>query len=361
MSSGDGSARAARPVLLLCRPTGEDFAANPALDEALLRYEVLALGEDGVDALRHSGDLARVEVVVAGFEREAPRSSLPFAEMERLALVHSVIAGVDDLLELGLGERGVVLTSSAGCYAGGIAEYVVAVAICLLRRLPGLLVASSRGEWLEHSLGRELASSRIGVVGYGGIGQRVAALAGGMGSEVWSVTRSPQPGGRAAARDGGPDRDDGGRLARVSGLADLGAMLAWSDVVVVATSLNPTSRGMIGADELAVMSPASYLVNVSRGPVIDEPALLAALTEQRLAGAVLDTTDVEPLPPGHPLWHLPNVWITPHIAGGTHEGRARVAALLATNLTRYAEGRLDELENVVDIAKELGHPPAAAG
>jgi phosphoglycerate dehydrogenase-like enzyme len=358
-------AAAAPPVLLLTRQPDEDLPPDAALDAALARYEVLVLGEAGVEPLA-SRDLDRVEVLVTGFKREVPRASLPFAEMERLSLVHSVIAGVEDLLGVGLAERRVMLTNSAGCYARPIAEYAFSAAVCLLRGLPELFHAARRAEWLEHGLGRELGTSRLGVVGYGEIGRRVGELARAAGAEVWAITRRPSlhwgDGTAGSGADGGGTSDpttiDDAAAAgvRVSGLDDLRTMLAWSDIVVVATSLNPTSTGLIGTAEFAAMRPSSYLVNVSRGEVLDEPALVAALSAGAIRGAVLDTTVVEPLPADHPLWRLPNVWITPHIAGGTHEGRARVAELLAANLTSYAEGRFGALRNVVDFATEFGRP-----
>ncbi len=345
--------------MLLGRPLDEDFAPSAALEEVLSRCEVLVLGAssnagaDDLADLRAAGALSRVEIVVNGFERESERAALPFDELEHLMLVHSLTAGVEDLLAVGLHERKIALTNSAGCYANGIAEYVLSMIVALLRDLPPLFVASARGEWRAHRLGRELASCRVGVLGYGGIGRRVAELAAGWGAQVWCVTRRP-----AAHVDARDPHLTGPGTVRLSGLERLPEMLAASDVLVVAAGLNPTSRRLLGAGELAALPAGALLVNVARGDVLDEPALVEALSSGALGGAVLDTTAVEPLPAEHPLWRLDNVWITPHIAGGTEEGRTRVADLLAHNIACCVEGRLDELRNVVDIAAELGLRPS---
>ena len=373
MRSAASGGRATRPLVLLGRPLDDDFAPDPALEKVLASCEVLVLGDD--EPRRDRDVLERVEIAVTGFEREAPRASLPFAEMKQLALVHSLIAGIEDLLDVGLADRNVVLTNSAGCYANGIAEYVLSIVVGLLRGLPPLFLASKRAEWREQPLGRELASSRLGIVGYGGIGRRVGELARSVGAEVWAVTRRaavhsavgqygvatasgiPSASAPASSGQGEPleARQAGG--VRVSGLSDLHDLLGWSDIVVLATSLNPGSRGLLGRAELARLAEGAFLVNVSRGEVLDEAALVDALSSGSLGGAVLDTTAVEPLPPDHALWQLENVWITPHMAGGTREGRSRVVELLAYNLHCYLEGRQSELRNVIDFALELSGPP----
>src|SRR5262249_37656170 len=134
------------------------------------------------------------------------------------------------------------------------------------------------------------------------------------------------------------------------GLEDL---LRQADMVVVTASLNASSRGRIGERELGLLKPGSLLVSVSRGGIVDEAALRRSLTDGRLGGAMLDVTDTEPLPPDHPLWATPNLWITPHVSGRTRESRARALALLVANLRAYAAGKLGDLRNVMDIEREL--------
>jgi phosphoglycerate dehydrogenase-like enzyme len=233
-----------------------------------------------------------------------------------------------------------LVTNGASAYAPAIAEYAFAAMTLLARELPGLLVAGSRGTWSDHRLGRELSGKRLGVVGYGGIGRALARICSGAGMSVWGLRRTTT--------------GDPGPAEGILGPDQLGELLSRSDFVVLAASLNPSSRGLIGAAELALMKPGAFLINVSRGALVDESALAAALAGGRLAGSMIDVTAIEPLPPDSPLWTLPNLWITPHMAGGTHESRDRALRVFERNLSRYLAGRRDEMLNVVDVAHELG-------
>ena len=130
-------------------------------------------------------------------------------------------------------------------------------------------------------------------------------------------------------------------------------MLKVSDAVVVATSLNPSSRHLFSEREFAAMKRTAFLINVSRGAVIEEEALRGALELGVIAGALIDTTVIEPLPSNSTLWSARNLWITPHMAGATRESRARTISLLQWNLSCYRRGSLGELRNVVDVAREF--------
>jgi phosphoglycerate dehydrogenase-like enzyme len=267
--------------------------------------------------------------------------------MPRLRWIHSMTAGVDPLLSPEIAERGLLVTNAAGAYGVAIAEYAFAALVLLARRLPDLLLAGRRHEWPEHELGGEIAGKLVGIVGYGGIGRHLAQLCSGAGARVWGLRRRPQAGGRGAAE----------RVLEAGGLDEL---LRSADLIVIAASLNASSRNLLGRRELALTKPGALLVNVSRGAVLDEAALLAALHEGRLAGAVLDVTRQEPLPADSPLWEAPNLWITPHISGGTRESRARVLEGFIANLRRYAAGQVEGMANPVDLALEL-EPGRAVG
>src|SRR5262249_35294575 len=162
-----------------------------------------------------------------------------------------------------------------------------------------------------------LSGKRLGIVGFGGIGHVLARICTAAGMSVWGLRRTK-------AADAGP-------AERVLGPEQLHELLAASDFVVLAASLNPSSQGLIGRPELASRKRGAFLTSVRGGALIDEPALGEALTSDRVAGAMVDVTAVEPLPGGSPLWKLPNLWITPHLAGGTRESRDRALAVFEQN------------------------------
>jgi phosphoglycerate dehydrogenase-like enzyme len=284
-----------------------------------------------------------VEVLVRGLDTEDSGAEDLIDALTNLKWIHSMTAGVEDVISESLLERGIFLTNSAGCHAEAIAEYVLAGIVGLFRGIPSLLAPKPRGTWLPHIVGREVAGSRVGIVGYGGIGHRVAELASSWGAEVWAIRRDPT---RVSAEE---DRS----AVTVTGPESLHSMLEVSDVVVVTTSLNASSRHLLGEREFAAMKNSAYLVNVSRGAVIDEDALYDALTTGSIAGALIDTTDTEPLPADSKLWSAATLWITPHMAGATRESRTRALSLLDWNLTCYRRGAAREFRNVVDVAREL--------
>jgi len=170
------------------------------------------------------------------------------------------------------------------------------------------------------------------VVGLGGIGTEIARRGHGFGMRVLGIRRSDDPGPDFVERVGKPD--------------ELAAFLAEADVVALAVPLTAETEGMIDATALAAMRPGGYLLNIARGQVVDQDALLAALRSGQLAGAGLDVTDPEPLPPDHQLWRQPNVVITPHIASRAELTTERGQALLVENLRRFGAG--EPLLNVVD-------------
>jgi phosphoglycerate dehydrogenase-like enzyme len=170
------------------------------------------------------------------------------------------------------------------------------------------------------------------VVGLGGIGSEVARRGKGFGMEVLATRRSDTPPPHYVDRQARPDK--------------LMELLPEADVVVLCVPLTKQTEGMIGARELEAFKPDAYLVNVARGKVVDTEALLEALEDGRLAGACLDVTDPEPLPPGHPLWTMPNVVITPHMSGRSELTAQRWRAVYLENLRRFGAG--EPLLNVVD-------------
>lgn len=261
------------------------------------------------------------------------------AAAEQLVWVQSPSAGVGRLLELeGVRERDeVVLTNMQGVHGPAIAEHVFGMLLNLTRNIGYHQQPSQRGAWDRDGGGRDtiaLSGRTILVVGLGGIGREVARRAKGFDMEVLATRRS-----RAEPP---PYVDEQGTAD------DLDALLPRADVVVLCVPLTDKTAGMIDADALARMKPDAYLVNIARGGVVDTDALVRALESGHLAGACLDVTEPEPLPAGHPLWGMPNVVITPHVASRASLTTERREAMLLENVRRFGAG--EPLLNVVDKA-----------
>jgi phosphoglycerate dehydrogenase-like enzyme len=212
-----------------------------------------------------------------------------------------------------------------------MAEMVMALVLAATKRLPEHAFDQRARRWGRRPK-RELRGSTVGIVGLGRIGTEVARLCAAFGARVLGLRRAPTeppPG-----------------VERVVGSDGLGELLAESDYVVLTLALNPTSRRLIGRRELELMKPSAILVNVARGDIVDEPELVGALRERRIAYACLDTFQQEPLPADSPLYDLPNVFITPHNSASSPHMEERVIALFLDNLGRLVRG--EALLNVVD-------------
>jgi (S)-sulfolactate dehydrogenase len=236
----------------------------------------------------------------------------------KLRVVGRLGVGLDNIDLAGCKARGIEVIPATGANALAVAEYVVCTVMLLLR---GAYLSSAEvaaGKWPRGALGegRETAGKMLGVVGFGGIGRRVAKLAQGLGMKV--LATDP-----AIAADAPVWRESG---AAFRGLDDL---LAESDAVTLHVPLAPETRHLLSAGRLARMKRGAVLINTARGGVIDEAALAEALAGGHLAGAALDVFETEPLPAGSPLAGAPNLVLTPHIAGVTRESNVRVSTLIA--------------------------------
>ncbi|WP_030928856.1 2-hydroxyacid dehydrogenase [Streptomyces sp. NBC_01527] len=253
----------------------------------------------------------------------------PLAGMGAVQVVQTLSAGIDHV-QPGLGRlsAGVRLCNAKGVHEASTAELALALVLASLRGFPGFVHGQDKEEW-RAGFYPALADKSVLIVGYGSIGAAIEdRLAPFECARVARVARSA----RTTAR--GP----------VHTLDDLPALLREADIVILSTPLNPSTQGLVGADFLAAMPDGALLVNVARGGVVDTKALLSELESGRLCAA-LDVTDPEPLPAGHPLWHAPNVLITPHVGGSTSAFLPRAKRLLAGQLTRFAAG--EPVQNVV--------------
>ena len=251
---------------------------------------------------------------------------------ERLRWVHYNSTGVEHMRLNEFRERGVILTNGAGLYAQPIAEHVIMCMLAARLNLLGLVRAQSAGIWdpdveSEH----ELQGSVALILGYGALGRAVGDRARALGVTVLGARRR----GDAPIEDG------------VSSSDTWRAQLPEADFVVLTLPSTPETRGILGEPELASMKAGAWLINVARGSLVDEGALVDALSGGHLGGAALDAFQNEPLPPAHPFWKLPNVLLSPHSSWRSSRLEEREVALFSDNLQRFIDG--DRLRNVVDL------------
>lgn len=238
----------------------------------------------------------------------------------------------------------VVLTDSRGVQDEPVAEYVLGLILALAKDLPGTWEHQRRTEWRPRD-GERIGGRRVLVWGTGTAGRAVARLLRAVGMRVSGVG--------CAAQEGDPD------FGTVHGPEGLRAALAEADYVVLAAPRTPATGPLVDAGALAAMKPGARLVDVGRGGLVDEEALIERLADGRLAGAALDVFAREPLPASSPLWDMPGVVVSPHTAGEVTGRRADLAALFLDNLIRRADGR--PLRNVVDRHRVRGGRGAPAG
>jgi D-3-phosphoglycerate dehydrogenase len=255
----------------------------------------------------------------------------------RLKWIQSSAAGMDHCLVPAVQASDILVTSASGVLADQVAEHTVALITAWLRSLPVFFEAQKKREFIRRPT-RDLHHSTIGIVGLGGVGRRVA--------EVLSPFKT-----RILATDMFP-LDKPPHVAELWPAERLDDLLTQSDIVVLCVPLNAQTRGMIAQPQLARMKSTALLVNVARGPLVVEADLVRALESKQIAGAVMDVTETEPLPPESRLWALPNVIITPHVGGQSARRADDMTDFFCANLRRYLAGQ--PLANVVD--KQLGFP-----
>jgi len=288
-----------------------------------------------------------------GWDRQTLRRLLPdadvaftpfvdrdiFPSLARLRWVQSPAVGVGSLMFPELLASEVVITSARGIRARAIAEHVLGVTIALARKLPVAIRAQLEHRWAQEQLEgadvdvRTLQGQRMGIVGLGSIGRTLVGIAAPFGFRITGTRRratGPPPSGVEEVWP--PDR--------------LNDLLAQSDVVVIAAPHTPDTKHLIGRSELDVVRRGALLVNVARGKLIDDDAVVEALKDGRLGGAALDVFTQEPLDPASPYWDLPNVIVTPHVSGALRDYWTPLVALFADNLRRFERG--EPLLNVVD-------------
>jgi len=264
-----------------------------------------------------------------------------FLAAKKLRWIQAPSAGIEFVHQIPeLVASDVVLTNARGAHATTIAEHTFAMLLTLTRGLRFFDHAKGCHTWLRGDGYRQvegLAGKTIGIVGYGNIGRAIGKRAHAFEMTVKAVDAQPVTGD--------------GYASSVQQLDGLNGMIRESDVLAVAVPITPETRGMIGEEQIRLLKPGSYLVAVSRGGIVDEPALIRALKDGHLAGAGLDVTEVEPLPSDNPLWDAPNLIITPHISGGSQLTTELMWTIFFENVGHFVKG--EPLRNVTD--KKLGY------
>jgi phosphoglycerate dehydrogenase-like enzyme len=262
---------------------------------------------------------------------------------KKLRWIHSTATAVHALMSPELRASEIVVTNARDVHGPVVAEHAMALAFALAKRLPQAVRYQQQKHWAQHDLWetsprpRELNGATMTIVGMGGIGKPLAKLASSMGMRVVGVREHPER------------QCDG--IEVMYGFDALDAALGEADFVVLALPVTPKTHHLMNAERLARLQPEAYLINVGRGVLVDEEALVTALRARSFAGAALDVTSEEPLPPESPLWEMDNVLITPHIAGLTEFMWERHYGHYSENLRRFLIG--EPLLWVVD--KERGY------
>lgn len=319
------------------RVSDEVIAQIQAVDERIVTVPLFGLASpsawtDGPEAERETllRDVASVDILfgTSGVPAEFLRGAT------QLKWFQVITAGVDRLHRDGVLDLGFVVTNVSGLTAVAIAEYVTGSIILMAKGMHVAMQNQAKRTWSRTGSVSELSGATVGILGMGAIGRETAVRARALGMRVVASRRT------VAAGDVDSDCDV------LVPFSENERVLEEADFLVLCVPLTPETRHMIGAEQFAVMKPSAVIINIARGEVIDQSALIQALSEGVIAGAVLDVTDPEPLPKDHELWETPNVVITPHISGSISGYGHRSAAMFISNLRRFIAE--EPLANVVD-------------
>jgi phosphoglycerate dehydrogenase-like enzyme len=317
-------------LLVISEPT----ASNLRLLEKLPEPVEVRVGNDPEFLKTHAPD---ADVILNGSHHGELLHAV-FPSARRVKWIHVLSAGVDKIVFPELVQSPVPLTNGRGVFKDSLAEFCMASILFFAKDLRRLVSSQEAGKWEQFDVA-PIRGQVLGVVGYGEIGRETGRLARALGMKVVAVRR------RSGLSLQDPD------LERAYAPEELREMVGVSDYVVVSTPLTSETRGLIGDAELCAMKSSAIIINVGRGPVIVESALIAALTEKLIRGAALDVFDVEPLPAGHPFYKLDNVLLSPHSADHIAGWADSAMYQFLDNFERFRSGQ--PLENVVD--KKAGY------
>lgn len=305
-----------------------------AVDPAIEVYEIAELDRadrNGNDDARRKLDalLAEAEII---FGAPPPRNII--ARSPKLKWIQTPLAGINNLLLPEIINSSVIITNTKGIHNTQVSEWVLTLMLMLVKQTHELFKSQQDRRWQPFSPGL-LESKTVGILGLGNIGLEVARLCKSFSMKV--LATKSRPGGNVPHVD------------TVLSPESTPQLLAESDFVVITLPLTPETSNMIGKNEFEIMKPSAYLINIARGGIIDEEAMIYALSNNLIAGAGLDVFATEPLPADSALWQLPNVIVTPHVAGKRDDYHVLATDLFCENLKRYLNG--DKLFNVVNKTK----------
>ena len=293
------------------------------------------------DVERLPAELADADILVGSVLRPAQLSAAT-----KLKWVHSTSAGVGQLMYPELRNSGVVVTNASGIFSVPMAEHIIGLILALARNFPDTVRQQEKAIWSQQDLWdkpqhlAEVNGTLLLILGYGSIGREVAQRAQALGMRVWGVTRS--------------GKGDATHAEKIVTSAELNNVLPHADYVLLCAPETAETNSLIGAEQLALMKRSARLINVGRGSLLDEAALISALESGALGGAAIDVAQTEPLPATSPLWHAPNLFITPHTSALSDRLWPRETAMLVDLLERWFDGR--ELFNRVDFAPSGPRP-----
>jgi len=264
-----------------------------------------------------------------------------FAHAKQLKWIHSTAAGVSQLMYPELRNSGVIVTNPSGIFSPPMAEHTMGMILALARNFPDTVRFQDAAKWAQQDLWdkpqhlSEVNGSLLLIVGYGSIGRELAKRAQAFGMRIWGVTRS--------------GKGDTTYAERIQPASELHQALPHADYIVIAAPDTPETKHLIGAEQIARMKRGASLINIGRGSLLDEAALMAALQSGQLSGAALDVTTPEPLPSDSALWKAPNLFITPHTSGVSDRLWQRETELLLRLLDEWFAGK--ELSSRVDLSR----------
>jgi phosphoglycerate dehydrogenase-like enzyme len=317
-------------VLVLANPTDQELKRL----EALPAETSLAVGNSAEAFARAAPEAT----VIFNWSGSGDLLRQVFAMCPRVQWVHSRAAGLDGVLFPEIVESHVPITNGSGVFSPPLGEFALGAILYFAKDFRRMIRSQEAGVWEQFDM-PEIAGQTVGIVGYGDIGRAVATRVRPMGMRVLAVKRHVHLYNADPLVDKVYPPDQ--RLE----------MIARADYVVASAPLTPETRSMVGEPEFAAMKPDAVLINIGRGPVVDEAALVRALSSGRIKGAALDVFDTEPLPEGHPLYKLRNVLLSPHCADHTPDWLERAMRFFLEQFERFQKG--EPLVNVVD--KKLGY------
>ena len=316
------------PVVLV---TASAIAEEVVAPLRAIGAEVVFMREP-IDEKALLAEFARRPITAVVLRGPAPFTRAVFEAANGLRIISKNGAGYDSVDLESATAHGVALMVTNGANADAVAEHSLALMLALRRELPRFDAGLRKGVWKNPAYqAKDFRGSMVGIVGYGQIGRRTALMAQACGASVLVHSRS--------RRELPPGMEWVGSLA---------ALLPRVDILSLHCPLTEETRGMIGASELALMKPGGYLVNTSRGNLVDEPALIAALKDGRLAGAGLDVYMQEPADASNPLFALANVIVTPHVASSTRGAASQMGVIGANNIISYLRGEVYDPGNFIN-------------